>query len=148
MKHKGKKDCVITVKSPGYELKQTLMLSYYSMPLSGHFIPEGCMALFLKNENNAINGQFSVTKLHQMISSFSDLLKNEQLLKKFPEYLTPEKVLERIQFFVEYNCLSLSEDKQYVTNTSNEFGKGIMDFGRKLVVPLIDVYLVVLLAID
>ena len=148
MKDAGKKNCIITIKSEDYDLMQTLMLSYYSMPLSGHTIAEGSMALFLKNETNAVDGQFSVAKLQQMVSSFSDLLKNEDDLKNNPGYLNTAKVLERIQFFVDYNCLSLSEDKQHVANMDNDFARTTMDFGEQLVVPLIDTYLVVLKVVD
>ena len=63
MNNKEKKNCEIILKSPKYDLKQTLMLSYYSMTISANFIPEGCVALFLNNQNNAINGQFALDKL-------------------------------------------------------------------------------------
>ena len=49
MKDKERKTCNIMLQSKDDNLRQTLMLSYYSMPLSASFIPEGCMALFLSN---------------------------------------------------------------------------------------------------
>ena len=148
MKHAGTKNCQIVMKSMKIDLKQTLMLSYYSMPMTPNFIPEGCMALFLSNQSNAVNGQFSIDKLYQMISTFTDLLKNEQLLYDYPGYLKPDKVLERIQWFANNKYLELTADNLYISNIENEWASTTMDFGTKLVIPLIDTYLVVLLAID
>ena len=77
MKDKGKKTCNIMLASKDDNLRQTLMLSYYSMPLSACFIPEGCMALFLSNEQNTVNGAFSVDELYEMLHTHVDLLNDE-----------------------------------------------------------------------
>ena len=116
MRNKEKKNCEIVLKSMKYDLKQTLMLSYYSMPMAANFIPEGCMALFLNNQSNATNGQFPLDKLFQMVQTFTHLLKNEQLLYGYTRSLTPEGVLERAEFFAKINSLVLTEDKQHIAN--------------------------------
>ena len=54
------------------------------MPLSAAFIPEGLTALFLNNKKNAVAGEFPIDRLFDMMSTFADLLKNEQLLYDFP----------------------------------------------------------------
>lgn len=118
------------------------------MSISGHYIPEGCMALFLMNESNAIDGRFPVKRLFKMTRTFVHVLKNEQLLKDFPEYLTLDKLIHRLQYFENQKMLTISEDKLYVTKTNSEAGTSFLNFGMQLVIPLIDTYIVALLVVD
>jgi glycerol-3-phosphate O-acyltransferase len=67
LRNKGSKNCeIVKVMHAKSDLMQELILSFYAMPLSGLYIPEGCMALFLLNPSNAINGQFSVKELYEV----------------------------------------------------------------------------------
>ena len=125
------------------------MLSYYSMPISADFISEGALALFLQNETNAdSDGQYSVDKLFQMVVTFSNLLKNEQLNYDFQGQLKPEKSKNRVKFFSDFNVFKLSDDNQKVLVMDNDFARGTLKYGAHLIMPLIDTYIVVLLAID
>ena len=44
MKKVGKKDCSIDMSYKEKDLRHLLCLAHYSMPLSGVFLPEGCLA--------------------------------------------------------------------------------------------------------
>ena len=83
-----------------------------------------------------------------MITTFSDLFNHEQLRYDYPRHITMKDLLANIQFYHDIKTLKLSDDKRYVENLENEFAKGTIDFGFQLIIPLLDTYHVVLLAID
>ena len=98
------------------------------MPLSAIFIPEGLMALFLSNKRNAIEGEYSVKELTDMMVSFTDLLKNEELVHDFKASLSHEKTLDCISFFENQGSMTLNSNKTRVryaegSSTMLEFGK-------------------------
>lgn len=53
------------------------MLSYYSMPVSSVFIPEGLIALF--TSKHGVGVPADLEDLNAMMMTFSDLLKNEHM---------------------------------------------------------------------
>ena len=58
-------------------------------------------------------------------------------------------VLTRLQFFIKKNLLTLSKDGKYIhSSVENLAQEGIMDFGKQLVIPFVDTYLIVLLAVE
>lgn len=44
--------------------------------------------------------------------------------------------------------MTLSDDKQYLRCAENFAKEGIMGYGKELVIPLVDTYLLVLLAVE
>ena len=119
------------------------MLSFYSMPLSSIFIPEGFVALFMSNNMKEVNSPFSLDRLYSMMSNFADLLKNEHL---FDHEITRERTMERVKFFVDKGLVKLSEDMKQIWVM--EAALPMMEFFKSLVLPLVDTYLIVLLAVE
>ena len=119
------------------------MLSYYSMQVSSIFIPEGFVALFLSNQGAGI--PTDINNLYTMMATFSDLLKNEHL---FDHGITREKTLQRIKFFFSRGILEMSEDKKKIWLKEGEANTSTLNFFKGLILPLVDTYLIVLLAIE
>ena len=119
------------------------MLSYYSMPLSSIFIPEGLVALFMSNNMKELSSPFSLDSLYSMVLTFADLLKNEHM---FDHEITRERTMERVNFFVKQGFIKLSEDSKQIWVLESAFPT--MEFFKSLVLPLIDTYYIVLLAIE
>lgn len=117
------------------------MLSFYSMPLSSIFIPEGFVALFYSFKKN--NAQIDLENLYTMMVTFADLLKNEHL---FDHGITREKTLDRLKFFVDKGLMKMSDDMKQISVT--ESAKSLIEFFKSLVLPIIDTYLIVLLTIE
>jgi len=119
------------------------MLSYYSMHVSSIFIPEGFMALFLSNQGAGV--PTDLNNLYTMMSTFSDLLKNEHL---FDHGITREKTLKRLKFFFDRGVLEMSEDKKEIWLKEGEANISTLNFFKGLILPLVDTYLIVLLTIE
>ena len=119
------------------------MLSYYSMPLSSIFIPEGLVALFMSNNMKEVDSPFSLDSLYSMVLTFADLLKNEHM---FDHGITRERTMERVQFFVKQGLVKLSDDAKQIWILESAFPT--MEFFKSLILPLVDTYLIVLLAIE
>ena len=119
------------------------MLSYYSMPLSSIFIPEGFVVLFMSNNMKEVNSPFALESLFSMMSTFADLLKNEHM---FDHGITRERTMERVKFFVDKGLVKVSDDMKQIWVT--ESALPTMEFFKSLVLPLVDTYLIVLLAIE
>ena len=119
------------------------MLSYYSMPLSSIFIPEGLFALFLSNTKKEVGSPFSLDSLYSMVRTFADLLKNEHM---FDHGITRERTSERVNFFVDQGLIKVNEDTKQIWIL--ESGFPTMEFYKNLVLPLVDTYFIVLLAIE
>ena len=137
------KNAKILLRSKEKDLKQVLMLSYYSMPLSSSFIPEGFVALFMSNNMKEINSPFSLQSLYSMMSTFADLLKNEHM---FDHGITRERTMERVKFFVDKGLFKLSDDMEQIWVM--ESALPTLEFFKSLILPLVDTYIIVLLAIE
>jgi len=120
------------------------MLSYYSMQLSSIFIPEGFMALFMSNQRARGELTSDMNSLYTMMATFADLLKNEHL---FDHGITRERTMERAKFFLDRGIVSL-DDNMKIWLVETESNIQIMNFFKALVLPLVDTYLIVLLAIE
>ena len=79
------------------------------------------------------------------MSAFADLLKNEHL---FDYGITREKTIERAQFFVERGLMKMNEDMTEIQVIKSETSLETINFFRALVLPLVDTYLIVLLAVE
>ena len=143
LENPGEKNAKILLKSKDKNLQQVLMLSYYSMPLSSIFIPEGFVALFMSNNMKRDTSPFALDSLYQMMASFADMLKNEHL---FDHEITRERTQKRVQFFVDRGLAELSKDKREIM--LSEGALPILEFFKSLVLPLVDTYLIVLMTID
>jgi len=143
MADQGKKTCKVLLESKEENLKQLLMLTFYSMPLTGVFIPEGLMTLFISNHKAGV--PFELDGFFQMMSTFADLLKNEHL---FDHGITRERTAERVAFFASRGLIKVSADQKEISVVNSESSLSTINFFKALVLPLIDTYLVVLLAIE
>lgn len=140
---RGEKNAKILLKSKEKNLQQVLMLSYYSMPLSSIFIPEGFVALFMSNNMKKDKSPFALDSLYQMMASFADMLKNEHL---FDHEITRDRTQKRVQFFVDRRLAELSKDNREIWLSDGALP--ILEFFKSLVLPLVDTYLIVLVTID
>ena len=95
---KEEKNPKILLNSKEKNLQQVLMLSYYSMPLSSIFIPEGLFSLFISNTKKEANSPFSLDSLYSMVGTFADLLRNEHM---FDHDFSREQTNKRVKFFVD-----------------------------------------------
>ena len=62
--------------------------------------------------------------------------------------ITRERTLERLAFFVEKGLAKISNDMKEINVIESPLSNFMMDFFRSLVLPLVDTYLIVLLAIE
>ena len=121
------------------------MLSYYSMPLTSIFIPEGLVALYMSNNMKELHTPLSLDSLYSMMLTFADLLKNEHM---FEYEITREKTMERVNFFVKQGLIKVSEDAKQIWILESESSYPTMEFFKSLVLPLVDTYFIVLLTIE
>ena len=112
------------------------------------FIPEGCIAVFLRNhfahnKLNPIGTLVDIEACFEACKMFDDVLKNE-VMNDYP--LDPKRMLERVKFFEDQGYVKKSEDKRKIKIVNEEF-MFTLDFVGNLIQALIDTYLIVLIAI-
>lgn len=138
----------VKVGSQRQDMKQMLILSYYSMPLCPVFLLEGCLAIFLQSQINKferppIGTTMGVKQLTEVTKGFAELLYNEHV---FTKSIKPETIVQRLSFFVERGFLETSDDKEVFTIISAKF-MNYCRFFMELIHPLVDTYLTVLIGI-
>jgi len=147
--NKGGKDCkVIVPDTTEADLKLNLILSHYSMQMCPIFIPEGCIAVFLRNhfahnKLNPIGTLVDIEACFEACKMFDDVLKNE-VMNDYP--LDPKRMLERTKFFEDKGFVRKSEDRRKIKIINEEF-MFTLDFVGNLIQALIDTYFIVLIAI-
>lgn len=109
---------------------------------------EGCLSIFLKNEvltHDYFDGkEVEMRPLFDVIRLYDVLLRNEHLLNYD---LSKQKMLQRVHHFVQKGFLELKDDfKVVVVNKERTFL--LLDWFSGLLVPLIDTYLITLMAIE
>lgn len=146
---KTKKDATIVLSLKEEDLKVQLQLAHYSMQLLPTFLLEGCLSIFLKNEvltPEYYQGKPLIMKpLIEIIKLYDDLFRNEH----FNKYdMSKETFFKRLSYFTDRGTLEISEDRKYVKVMKRDETLTLIDFFSNLIQPLIDTYIITLMAIE
>ncbi len=145
--YKKDKKILLDVKEEDWRCK--LVLAYYSLSLTPALLIEGCISTLIKSRVST--GSYEVGKeselapMLKVVQIYADLFKNELMVDL---EAGEQQIMQRVMYFVDRGHLEVSENKKTVrvANTPNSIT--LIDFFSKLVVPLIDTYLITLMMID
>lgn len=141
-------DCKINIAKKEEDLRTELILGHYSMLLLPAFLLEGCVSIYLKNEVSAdeyLDGKpLEMRPLLEVINLYADLFKNEHCVELQHDKL---HLLPRIGFFADQDYIEINENDMTVVVKNKEKTFEMVNFFSNLIMPLIDTYLVTLVAI-
>ena len=119
------------------------------MNLMPVFLLEGCMCTliksFVRSGKNSIDEPVELNPLFKVLVKYADLFKNEHMGSQDESLAVFHK---RINYFAEKGILEVSADKKTVRIVNKERSLTYIDFFNKLIMPLIDTYLITLTAIE
>ena len=148
LKGKGTKNCQIMLPNLEENLNLNLILSHYANQMCHVFIPEGCIAVYLRNhfahkKLNPIGSPIEIAGCFDACKMFEHVLRNEHMM----DYeMNPKRMIERVKFFEKKGFLKRSADKKTVEIINEEF-MFTLNYVGNLIQALIDTYLIVLMTI-
>ena len=140
VKNKMKKEALIDLSHKQLDPRHILSLAYYSMALSSIFLPEGTIACLIESHQT-----IGRDELYEKGRVLTDVLCMENLYPKMDYH---EHGFEsRVGFFKSQNVLMSNEDGKLAVVQTPE-AKTLLEFFVGLTQPILDTYLVMLLAIE
>lgn len=147
-----KKDKMILLGPIKNEWRTKLILAYYNMNLMPVFLLEGCLCTFLKSsmlpgggKKNPISEPIELNQLFKILCSYADLFRNEHMTSNDE---SEEIFHQRLNYFAERGLIEVSPDRKTFKVGSQERSMTLINFFSKLIMPLIDTYLITLTAIE